>query len=128
MPESSDRFFLPFTVRGVGWDLESRAPVLLLQDHAARLVLPIWIGSYEAGAIAAALEGQAPKRPATHDLLAQVVEALNARVTGVDVRSLEGNTFFANLHLEREGEALVVDCRPSDAIALAVRANAPVRV
>ncbi len=128
MSDSGDSF-VPFTVRGIGLDPESRSPVLLLQDHAARLLLPIWIGPFEAGAIANALEGRGPPRPMTHDLLALLLTTLDARVTRVDVRSLDEGTFYANLHLETAGgETRVVDCRPSDAIALAVRVEAPIRV
>ncbi len=125
----SDDTFVPFTIRGIGLDPESKTPVLLLQDHAARLLLPIWIGPFEAGAIANALEGRAPPRPMTHDLLVRLMTALDAKVTGVDVRSLEEGTFYANLHLETTaGDEVIIDCRPSDAIALAVRVDAPVRV
>jgi uncharacterized protein len=121
--------FVEFTIRGIGVDPESNTPVLMLQDHSARLLLPIWIGPLEAGAILSALEGRAPPRPMTHDLLVRLMTALDARVTRVDVRSLEGGTFYADLHLETGGgESVVVDCRPSDAIALAVRVDAPVRV
>lgn len=128
MSESDDSY-VPFTIRGIGLDPESKTPVLLLQDHAARLLLPIWIGPFEAGAIANALEGRAPPRPMTHDLLVRLMTALGAKVTGVDVRALEEGTFYANLHLESsDGEAMVVDCRPSDAVAIAVRVDAPVRV
>lgn len=121
--------FVPFTIRGIGLDPESKTPVLLLQDHAARLLLPIWIGPFEAGAILNALEGRAPPRPMTHDLLVRLLTTLDARVTRVDIRSLESGTFYANLHLvTTDDEPLVVDCRPSDAIALAVRVDAPIRV
>ncbi len=124
-----DGRYLPFVVRGIGLDPQSKNPVLLLQDPSERLLLPIWIGVFEAGAIAAALEGHEMPRPMTHDLLARLVEALGAKVLGVDVRALDGGTYLGNLRLEEAGgRSLVVDCRPSDAVALAVRVGAPIRV
>jgi bifunctional DNase/RNase len=121
--------FVPFTVRGFVPDDESGQPILLLQDDEARFVLPIWIGVPEAGAIACVLQGQTLPRPMTHDLLAEVIRALGAVVERADVRAIEAGTFLADLWLRgADGVERCVDCRPSDAIALAVRTGAPIRV
>lgn len=125
----SDVRYVEFTVRGLALDPQSNLPILLLQDHGQRVVLPIWIGVAEAGAIAAELEGHTLPRPMTHDLLRTTIEALDAQVVRVDVRALIEGTFYANLFLRNAaGDEVVVDCRPSDAIALAVRVRVPIRV
>ncbi len=121
--------YVPFTVRGFVPDNENGQPILLLQDDEARFVLPIWVGVPEAGAIACVLQGQTLPRPMTHDLLASVVEALGATVERADVRAIEAGTFLADLWLRgADGALRCVDCRPSDAIALAVRTGAQIRV
>jgi bifunctional DNase/RNase len=121
--------FVPFIVRGFVPDTENGQPILLLQDEEARFVLPIWVGVPEAGAIACVLQGQTLPRPMTHDLLATVVRTLGATVDRVDVRAIEAGTFLADLWLRTsDGTLVCVDCRPSDAIALAVRTDAPIRV
>lgn len=126
--DSPDRF-VEFTIRGLALDPESSVPILLLQDRGGRMILPIWIGAFEAGAIAMHLEGRRFPRPMTHDLLHAVVEALRARVVRLDIRALEQGTFLGSLVLvDADGREHVVDCRPSDGVALAVRADAPVRV
>lgn len=98
-----------------------------LEDVEGRRV-PIFIGRSEAEAIALAQAGQRPDRPMTHDLLCMVVERLGARVTGTVVDDIWHSTFYARLRLEREGEEVSVDCRPSDAIAVAVRTGAEIVV
>ncbi len=122
--------YVAFSVRGLALDPSNQAPILLLQDHAGRVLLPIWIGPAEAGAIAARLEPPEDyPRPMTHDLLQKCVAALEAEVLGVDIRALNEGTFYADLRLRRaDGHELVLDCRPSDAIALALRVSAPIRV
>ena len=129
MADSETRY-VEFTVRGLAIDPRANLPILLLQDTGERVVLPIWIGANEAGAIAVELEGQELPRPMTHDLLKLVIEQLDASVDRVDIRALDGGTFFADLVLRRndDDEEIVVDCRPSDAIALAVRTGARIRV
>lgn len=123
-----DSAFVPVKVRGLALDPDSRLPILLLQDHGGRVLLPIWIGAFEAGAIATRLEGRDFPRPMTHDLLKNVIEALGAEVTRVDIRALQEGTFFADLYVRRaDGHELRLDCRPSDAVALAVRVGAPLR-
>lgn len=125
----TDDRYVPFIIRGLAVEAKSRTPVLLLQDPQGRILLPIWIGAFEAKAIAAHLEGHTFPRPLTHDLMARIVDALGAQVVGLDIRQLDGSTFFANLRLEdADGVSIVVDCRPSDGIALAIRCGAPIRV
>lgn len=121
--------YLSFTVQGFVPDAETGQPILLLQDESGRFVLPIWIGVPEAGAIACVLQGQTLPRPMTHDLLASVVAGLGGTVERVDVRGIDAGTFLADLCLRAAGgTSITLDCRPSDAIALAVRTGAPIRV
>lgn len=121
--------YLSFTVQGFVPDSETGQPILLLQDESGRFLLPIWIGIPEAGAIACVLQGQTLPRPMTHDLLASVVAGLGGTVERVDVRGIDGGTFLADLCLrDAAGGVVIIDCRPSDAIALAVRTGAPIRV
>lgn len=102
--------------------------IFLREKEGERRVFPIVIGRFEARAIDRSVRGDSPQRPMTHDLLATVVEALGARVARVDVVDLREGTFFATIRLEREGETVEVDGRPSDAIAVAVRTGAPIFV
>lgn len=115
-------------VRRVAFDPASRAPVVLLEDADHGVALPIWIGPGEAQAIAAHLAGQAPPRPLTHDLVKTALERFGVGLRRVVIRALEDNTYFADLVLERDGEEVVIDSRPSDAIALAVRFGQPIFV
>ncbi|MCA9540193.1 MAG: bifunctional nuclease family protein [Myxococcales bacterium] len=125
----SQRVYHEFTVRGLAIDPKSGLPVLLLVDLGGRLVLPISIGSFEASAIMGRIEGRRPTRPMTHDLLRLVILRLGATMTGLDIRGIEGGIFLGNLHLRLpDGRTDVIDCRPSDGIALAVRFGVPIRV
>lgn len=100
-----------------------------LGDHGASIrVLPIWIGPTEAASIGIALEGQPRSRPMTHDFLANVISALHTKIDHVVIDRVEGSTFFATVTLNRDGEAIAVDARPSDSIALAVRTQSPLFV
>lgn len=119
---------IPVEVVGVRIELPSNSPIVLLRERAGRRHIPIWIGAPEAQAIAAALDGLEPPRPQTHDLLRLVVEALGATVDRVDVVELKDSVYFADLQLSRDKETFHVSTRPSDAIALAVRAGAQVFV
>jgi len=101
---------------------------IFLKESDGERVFPIVIGYFEASAIDRHVRGVATPRPMTHDLLGSVIEALQARIVKVVVNKLEENTFFAQLHLERNGSALELDCRPSDAIALAVQTGSPIFV
>jgi uncharacterized protein len=111
---------------GVRVELPTNTPILLLRERDGSRYLPIWIGTSEATAIALALEGVETARPLTHDLLRTVVEALGADVEQVNVTGLEDGTFFADLILGTDGEAVTISSRPSDAIALATRTGSPV--
>jgi len=102
--------------------------IYLREKEGDRRVFPIVIGRFEARAIERGVRSQAAPRPMTHDLLATVVEAAGGRLVRVEITELKEGTFFAVLHLEREGGNVEVDARPSDAIALAVRARAPIFV
>lgn len=124
-----DPLWLDFEVRGFQQDPETNQPILVLEESQGRFLLPIWIGVPEAGAIAAHLGGHVMPRPMTHDLLRTSLEALGARVTRVEVRAVEEGTFFADLVLtDASGLEHRLDCRPSDGIALALRADALIRV
>jgi bifunctional DNase/RNase len=102
--------------------------IYLREKDGARRVFPIVIGRSEARAIDRAVRNHAPPRPMTHDLLATIVEASGCTLERVEITSLEEGTFFASLHLRRDGETVKVDARPSDSIALAVRTGAPIFV
>jgi uncharacterized protein len=115
-------------IKGLMLDPASNVPIVILRDTESQLFLPIWIGVFEANAIALRIEGVEPPRPMTHDLLRLVLEQLGATVEKIVISDLKESTFFAQIHLH-QGDALVtVDARPSDAIALALRANAPIFV
>jgi len=115
-------------IKGLMLDPASNVPIVILRDTESQLFLPIWIGVFEANAIALRIEGVEPPRPLTHDLLRQVLDQLGATVEKIVISDLRESTFFAVIHL-RQGElAVPVDARPSDAIALALRADAPIFV
>jgi bifunctional DNase/RNase len=118
--------FEKVTVYGVSFDVASKQPIVLLKEEGKNRFLPIWIGHPEAAAILMKLQNAELPRPMTHDLLAAVIERLSANVAGVLVTELRDNTFYAVLRLEAEGQEIRVDSRPSDAIALAVRTDAPI--
>lgn len=115
-------------IKGLMLDPASNIPIVILRDTQSQLFLPIWIGVFEANAIALRIEGVEPPRPMTHDLLKQVVEQLGAMVEKVVISDLRESTFFAQIHLLHGTRSLLVDARPSDAIALALRAEAPIYV
>ena len=117
-------------IQGLMMDPDSRTPVIVLKETDGEALLPIWIGAFEANAIAMSLEGIEPPRPMTHDLLSELLKATGARVEKVVIRDLAESTFYAAIHLSSEtsGEGATVDARPSDAIALALRAKAPIFV
>ncbi len=115
-------------VAGLAIDERSKTPVVILQEIDGTRVLPIWIGPTEAGAIAMELAGKKFQRPLTHDLMKTVIEGLKATVTRVHVTELRENTFYAKVFLARDSEIIAIDARPSDSIALAIRAKAPIFV
>ncbi len=116
------------TVDRVGLDVDSNQAVLLLKVVEGGTILPIWIGPIEASAIAMEMQGIRAPRPLTCDLLKSVVDSLDAKITMAKVNDLKEDTFFARLVLETGGRTLEVDSRPSDAVALAIRAGAPIYV
>ncbi len=115
-------------VRGLALDPLSNMPIIILRDEEEKRSLPIWVGMFEANAIALELEKIATPRPMTHDLIKNILEALEARVVKVVVNDLRENTFFAVIHLQVGDSEITVDSRPSDAIALALRVAAPIFV
>jgi hypothetical protein len=115
-------------VMGIVVDPKASNPVVVLVDLAGQKALPIWIGVFEAEAISRGLEDVVTLRPMTHDLMKQILDTFQVSLKRVVINDLKDNTFYANLYLNAEGEELVVDSRPSDAIALAVRLKAPIFV
>jgi len=115
-------------INGLAVDANAKSHVVILKEKDGERVLPIWIGPAEAQAIARELAGQRFQRPLTHDLLANIVEGLKAKVTRVVISELKDNTFFAQLLIDRGGEAVVIDARPSDSIAVALRCGADIFV
>lgn len=115
-------------VRGVALDPVSNMPIIILRDEEDRRSLPIWVGLFEANAIALELDKVSTPRPMTHDLIKNILESLDAKVEKVVVNDLRDNTFFALIHLRLGEEEITVDSRPSDAIALALRVGAPIYV
>src|SRR5262245_23895508 len=120
--------FLEMKVRGLALDPLSNMPIIILKDEEDKRSLPIWVGIFEANAIALELEKIATPRPMTHDLIKNILESVQARVMKVVVTDLKENTFYAVLHLQLGGREFQVDSRPSDAIALALRVAAPIYV
>ncbi len=119
--------YVQMKVAGLVLDPQSKSPVVLLKSATEDYTLPIWIGVLESAAIAYPLEGVEPPRPMTHDLLKMIVEELGARVPRIDIDALEDNVFHAKIHLILPGGTTrLVDSRPSDAIALALRVGAEI--
>lgn len=118
--------FEKVTVYGVSFDVASKQPIVLLKVEGKNRFLPIWIGHPEAAAILMKLQNAELPRPMTHDLLATAIEQLSASVERVLVTELRDNTFYAVLQLDASGQEIRLDSRPSDAIALAVRTDAPI--
>ena len=116
-------------VVGVRIEMPSNQPIVLLKELNGSRFLPIWVGANEATAIAFAQQGLTPNRPLSHDLMQSMVVALGAKLVLVEVTHLDSGVFYAQLSLERDGQLLPpVSARPSDAIALALRANAAIKV
>ena len=116
-------------IRALMMDPNSGTPIIILKDVQSDTMLPIWVGAYEANAIALEIEKIAPPRPMTHDLLRNLIVQLGVQVERVVVTSLRDNTFFAVIEMRNsEGNRMVLDSRPSDAIALALRADCPIFV
>lgn len=115
-------------IRGLMMDPATSMPIIVLKDVASETVMPIWVGIFEANAIALEIEKVAAPRPMTHDLTRNLIRGLKAQLERVVISELKDDTFFAVLWLRQDGEPLVIDARPSDAIALALRADCPIYV
>ena len=113
-------------IYGVSFDLVGKQPIVLLKTTDGNRYLPIWIGQPEAAAILMKLQGASTPRPMTHDLLTEILSELDARITRITVTELRENTFYAQVTVQLDGTEVEVDSRPSDAIALAIRAEAPI--
>ncbi len=119
---------IPMSIKGLMLDPVSNSPIVVLKDEAETCFLPIWVGIFEANAIALQLENIATPRPMTHDLLRNMISELDARVTRIVINDLRDSTFFARILLAIGEKTLELDARPSDAIALALRVEAPIFV
>jgi uncharacterized protein len=113
-------------IYGVSFDLVGKQPIVLLKTADGNRYLPIWIGQPEAAAILMKLQGASTPRPMTHDLVTELLEQLDAQVVRITVTELRDNTFYASITVQQNGSEIEIDSRPSDAIALAVRAEAPI--
>ena len=113
-------------IYGVSFDMVGKQPIVLLKTAEGNRFLPIWIGHNEAAAILMKLQGATTPRPLTHDLLTEILGQLDAQVVRIIVTELRENTFFAEITVQQDGTEIQIDSRPSDAIALALRADAPI--
>jgi bifunctional DNase/RNase len=119
---------IEMSIKGLMVDPITNMPIVILRDKDGQRVLPIWVGIFEANAIALQIENIATPRPMTHDLLRNVIQDLKATVQKVVVCDLQENTFYALIYLLIAGDTMAIDARPSDAIALALRTRAPIFV
>jgi uncharacterized protein len=119
---------IEMTIKGLMVDPITNMPIIVLRDADGQRVLPIWVGIFEANAIALQMENISTPRPMTHDLLRNVIEDLSGHITKIVVSDLRDNTFYALIYVDTGGDTVAIDARPSDAIALALRAQAPIFV
>src|SRR6188472_4567054 len=119
---------IEMSIKGLMVDPITNMPIVILRDKDGQKVLPIWVGIFEANAIALQIENATTPRPMTHDLLRNVIQDLKATVERIVICDLQDNTFYALIYMTRDGETMAVDARPSDAIALALRTRAPIFV
>ena len=119
---------IEMTIKGLMVDPITNMPIIILRDKDGQRVLPIWVGVFEANAIALQIENVTTPRPMTHDLLKNVIADLHGRIKKIVVSDLKENTFYALIYLTLNGDTLAIDARPSDAIALALRTRAPIFV
>ena len=115
-------------IRGLLMDPTTNSPIVLLKDLDTEAMLPIWVGPFEANSIASEIEKIAPQRPMTHDLLRNIVAQMGGVITRVIVTELRDNTFYAMIELSIDSKIVLIDARPSDALALALRADCPIFV
>ena len=128
MEETGGGMSIEMKIKGLMIDPITQMPIIILKDPNGDAVLPIWVGLFEANAIALQIEKIATPRPMTHDLLKNLLAQLEAKILKIVISDLKENTFYAIIHLSHRGSAITVDSRPSDAIALALRADAPIFV
>ena len=119
---------IEMTIKGLMVDPITNMPIIILRDSEGQKVLPIWVGVFEANAIALQIENIQTPRPMTHDLLRNIIQDLQASVDKIVVCDLKENTFYAMIHLKTPSGPVAIDARPSDAIALALRTRAPIFV
>ena len=119
---------IEMTIKGLMIDPITNMPIIILRDQEGQRLLPIWVGVFEANAIALQIENVQTPRPMTHDLLKSMIDHLEAHVDRIVVCALKENTFYATIHITVGDQALAVDARPSDAIALALRTQSPIFV
>lgn len=119
---------LEMRIRGLLMDPTTNSPIVILKDVNSEAMLPIWVGPFEANSIASEIEKVAPPRPMTHDLLRNAIKLFGAELRRIVVTELRDNTFYAVIEIEWQGDILTLDARPSDAIALALRADCPIFV
>jgi len=117
---------IEMSIKGLRVDPVTNMPIVILRDSDGKRILPIWVGVFEANAIALQIENVSTPRPMTHDLLRNVIQDLNGDVQKIVVSDLKDNTFYAVIHVVVAGEMVMIDARPSDAIALALRVRAPI--
>lgn len=120
--------FVKVSVSELGFDPQTNVPVMVLKEENGKRAVPIWIGVAEAGAIAAERESAKYERPLTHDLMKTLIDGFGAKLTKVTIDDLKNNTFYAKLFLQNDNKVICIDARPSDAVALALRCNAPIFV
>lgn len=120
--------YMPMNISGLTIDPLTNSPIVILKEVDGERTLPIWIGLLEATAIASELEGIKFSRPMTHDLLKNIMGIMDVKVNRVEVCDLKNNTYYAMIHLNHDGKEISIDARPSDALALSLRTNAPIYV
>ena len=115
-------------IGGLALDVTTNSPVVTISPIGSEKILPIWIGHYEAWAIGMEISGIVSKRPLTHDLMLAVIKAMGGEVEKIEITSLKDQTFFAEISVKMNGEVIIIDARPSDSLALALKAKAPIFV
>jgi bifunctional DNase/RNase len=116
-------------VMGIALDTRTGSPIVVLNDKENRRALPIWIGSAEASAIIRQMENIASVRPMTHDLMCNILETLEQEIVKIEINDINSETYYANIYIKnKENKSIIIDSRPSDAIALALRTKAPIYV
>lgn len=115
-------------ISGIGIDPQTNMPVVLLKDKGEKVILPIWIGIFEASAIAMQLQEITPPRPATHDLIKNLLTSLDIKCEKIIINDIKDNTYYARLIMKKNNKIFEIDSRPSDALAIAVRVKVPIYV